>query len=148
MLDVLTSFVQELREAGIPVSMVETIDATEALRHVDISDRAGFKAALGATLVKNERHYRAFETAFDVFFALHREVGDLDQAAKDEAVKDPATGQQRGRGQGGAGGQGGGQGRDLEELRSLLMEALRNQDSELLAELAAEAVDQLAGIVR
>ncbi len=72
LLDVLARFIQELREAGIPVSMVEAIDAVEALGFVDLSDRAAFKASLGATLVKNARHYDAFDTAFEVFFALDR----------------------------------------------------------------------------
>ena len=56
MIDLLTDFITELRAAGIPVSMVEAIDAMEAVRHVDLADREGLKAALGATLVKNERH--------------------------------------------------------------------------------------------
>ncbi|UCG40443.1 MAG: VWA domain-containing protein [Acidimicrobiia bacterium] len=147
MLDVLTAFVQELREAGVPVSMVETIDATEALRHVDLSDRAGFKAALGATLVKNERHYRAFETAFEVFFALHRDLSDRAADTTDQAVKDPRTGQSRQqRGQGRGEGQGGGSGMDLDELRAALMDALRQQDADRMADLASMAVDQLAGI--
>ena len=72
LLDVLTGFIQELRSAGVPVSMVEAIDATDALRHTDLADREAFKATLGATLVKNVRHLDAFETAFEVFFAHHR----------------------------------------------------------------------------
>ncbi len=39
LLDVLGGFVQELRTAGIPVSMVEAIDAMEALRYTDLADR-------------------------------------------------------------------------------------------------------------
>lgn len=147
MLDVLTSFVQELRESGIPVSMVETIDATEALRHVDLADRAGFKATLGATLVKNERHYRVFDTAFEVFFALHRDIGTDDANDPEDPGSDPGASRGRsGRGGRGQGGGGGGSGRDLEELRAALMEALRRRDPAMMAELAAEAVDKLAGI--
>ena len=72
MLDVLSGFIQELRATGIPVSMVEAIDAMNALEYTDVGDRAAFKATLGATLVKNVRHYEAFETAFEVYFALQR----------------------------------------------------------------------------
>jgi len=72
MLGLLTGFIQELREAGIPVSMVEAIDAAEALRFTNLGDRQAFKATLGSTLVKNARHYEAFETAFEVYFALLR----------------------------------------------------------------------------
>jgi uncharacterized protein with von Willebrand factor type A (vWA) domain len=66
----LTEFVEELRAVGVPVSMVETLDAAEALRHIDLSNPDALRAGLAATMVKNERHYVAFETAFDVFFGL------------------------------------------------------------------------------
>lgn len=147
MLDVLTAFVHELREAGVPVSMVETIDATEALRHVDLSDRPGFKAALGATLVKNERHYRAFDTAFEAFFALHRDLGGDAPDSDDDAAEDTRSDGRRPQpGQGRGEGSGGGSGMDLEELRAALMDALRRQDADRMADLASTAVDQLAGI--
>ena len=74
MIDLLTDFIGELRAAGIPVSMVEAIDAMEAVKHIDIGERSALKAALGATLVKNARHYQAFDVAFEVFFAHHRSV--------------------------------------------------------------------------
>ncbi len=88
MLSLLTGFIQELREAGIPVSMVEAIDAAEALRFTDLDDRQAFKASLGSTLVKNARHYEAFETAFEVYFALLRPApGDHPDDAKPQGAK-------------------------------------------------------------
>ena len=75
MIGFLASFVEELRRAGLPVSLVETIDAMDALAHVDLSDRDGFRETLRATLVKNERHHGAFDVAFDVFFASRVPVG-------------------------------------------------------------------------
>ncbi|MGH8912055.1 MAG: vWA domain-containing protein, partial [Acidimicrobiia bacterium] len=65
----ITDFVGELRAAGVPVSMVETIDAMQAVEVIDIGDRQGLKSTLAATLVKAERHLAAFDTAFEVFFA-------------------------------------------------------------------------------
>ena len=56
LLDVLTGFIQELRSAGVPVSMVEAIDATGALRYTDLANRAAFKSTLEATMIKNVRH--------------------------------------------------------------------------------------------
>ena len=70
MLDVLQGFVHELRTAGLPVSMTENLDAMRALEFIPIDDRAMFRSVLSATLVKHERHQQAFETVFDVYFAL------------------------------------------------------------------------------
>src|SRR5439155_7990193 len=67
--DLLNRFVAELRSAGLPVSIAETLDAFAALQHVGMSQREPFKAALGTTLVKNQSHYKAFEAVFEVFFA-------------------------------------------------------------------------------
>ena len=41
-----------------------------------LGNRSALKAALGATLVKNERHYQAFDVAFEVYFAHHRQLAD------------------------------------------------------------------------
>src|ERR1700676_4591073 len=70
MLDLLSRFVTELRKAGLPVSLTEHLDAAEAVRHIPLEDREGLKYALAATLVKSSSHWRAFETAFEVFFAV------------------------------------------------------------------------------
>ena len=70
MLDLLNGFVQELRSAGLPVSLTENLDAMEAVQHIPIEDRDAFKYALGATMIKNNAHWRAFETVFEVYFSL------------------------------------------------------------------------------
>ena len=62
MLDILAGFIQELRTAGLPVSLTENLDAMEAVRHIPLEDREAFKYALAATLVKNNAHWKAFET--------------------------------------------------------------------------------------
>ena len=53
MLELLAGFIQELREAGLPVSLTENLDAMEAVKHIPLEDREAFKYALAATLVKN-----------------------------------------------------------------------------------------------
>src|SRR5688572_22039983 len=69
MLQLLAGFIQELREAGLPVSLTENLDAMQAVRHIPLGDREAFKYALAATLVKNNAHWRAFETVFEVYFS-------------------------------------------------------------------------------
>jgi uncharacterized protein with von Willebrand factor type A (vWA) domain len=64
MLALLNGFIVELREAGLPVSLTEHLDAMEAIKHIPLEDRSAFKYALAATLVKNNAHWRSFETVF------------------------------------------------------------------------------------
>jgi hypothetical protein len=140
MLELLTGFIQELREAGIPVSMVEAIDAAEALRFTDLGDRTAFKATLGSTLVKNARHYEAFETAFEVYFALLRPAPGEDVDDVLPVGQSSPTRSDRGAG--------GTSEPDLEALIEALMRALAEGDQGLLRAVARQSVGQLAGMER
>jgi uncharacterized protein with von Willebrand factor type A (vWA) domain len=139
-LDTLTRFVEELRAVGVPVSMVETLDAGEALRHADLGDRDAVKAALGATLVKNVHHVDAFETAFEVFFGLlarpEPDAGDQ-HAAESTRVGDGTSGGSA------AGGSGAG---DADALFEAILDALQTGDADRLRDLVRRAVDRLSGI--
>src|SRR3546814_9655212 len=83
--ELLAGFMQELRQAGLPVSLTENLDAMEAVKHIPIEDREAFKYALAATLVKNNTHWRAFEPVLEVYFSprgkqysiVHADDGDL-----------------------------------------------------------------------
>src|ERR1700704_4239929 len=77
MLDLLAGFVTELRNAGLPVSLTENLDAMEAVKQIPIEDREAFKYALGATLVKSNAHWKAFETVFEVYFSLRGPQYDI-----------------------------------------------------------------------
>jgi uncharacterized protein with von Willebrand factor type A (vWA) domain len=124
--DVFSRFVHELRTAGVPVSMVESIDAMRALTEIDVCDREAVRSALGATLVKNTRHHAAFDRAFEAYFSL-------------EPTEDPPA--SLGTFDGGTpGGSGGGRSTEL------LAEALRSGDAGLLGALARHAVRSFAGI--
>ena len=57
MLDLMSGFVVELRNAGLPVSLTENLDAMQAIKHIPIEDRDAFKYALASTLVINEQHW-------------------------------------------------------------------------------------------
>jgi uncharacterized protein len=72
-------FVHRLREASVPVSMVETLDAMESVRHLDVGDRTQFRSALAATLVKRAEHLATFNSLFDLYFAVQRVRGVPDE---------------------------------------------------------------------
>jgi len=131
MLAVITGFIEELRAAGVPVSMVEAIDAMKAVESVEIGERTALRETLRATLVKNLRHEKAFDTAFDVYFATLPPVepptgtesaGELRQESQPPIDF------------------------DLEGLVSSLLEALADLDEEALRRGARQAVEQLAGM--
>ena len=135
MLDLLSSFIAELRTVGIPVSMSETVDAARAMESIDVADQPLFRAALCATLVKSADHQSAFGTAYDVFFAHRRidgdlEVGDLDSpdpgSLEDSTSNSPSHS--------GA------------QLADQLFDALRQNDLAALRASAAHAVARYAGI--
>ncbi len=152
MLDILNTFIVELRAAGIPVSMTEHIDAASAISEIDLGDRATFKSALRATLVKSEDHRAAFDTAFEVYFADRQDpnaqgdgedVDDSDEEHADNKGEGKAAGM---RGSGKSMGMGGGSAMSAEELAQLLERAMRDNDSELRSTVAREAVARYAGM--
>ena len=147
MLDLLSGFVQELRAAGLPVSLTENLDAMEAVRHIPLEDREAFKYALGATLVKSNAHWRAFETVFEVYFSLRGPeyaIATDSEAELDEMWREMQDELRQGEGRGGAGGS-----LDAltpEELAQLLMRALMSGDQALMRALARQAVQRFAGM--
>jgi uncharacterized protein len=122
-----------LRAAGVPVSMVEVMDAVECLRHIDAANRRQFRSALAATLVKRQEDLAAFDLLFDVQFPLRRE---------------PAAGQP-GQTMAAEAGPGGGQAAAAApagDLLEALLDALRSDDESALRALAGLAVDQHGGM--
>jgi uncharacterized protein with von Willebrand factor type A (vWA) domain len=148
-LDLLSGFIVELRAAGIPVSLTENLDAMRAVEHIPIEDREAFKYALAATMVKNNAHWRAFETVFEVYFSLRGkqyglgedgddpfDLGDLD-ADMDMAGADGEMGMKGG---------GGGEPLTPEQLAELLYKALLEGNEALLRAIARQAVRRYAGM--
>jgi len=123
--DLLTGFVAELRAAGLPVALTESLDALAAVRHIDLGDRAAFKAALAATLVKRQEHRAAFDTVFEVWFSLHLPPGEALGGA-DLALDGPAL--------------------DTDALSALVADAVETGDPAALAALARLAVSRLSGL--
>lgn len=118
--------VEELRQAGVPVSTTEVLDATEALRHLPIHDRAVLKAGLAAALVKEEGHRRAYDIAFELYFSLRRAhlpglPGELESADRPGELS-------------------------AAELAEMALKAMSEGDEELMAALARAAVQRYAGM--
>ncbi|MEC7827182.1 MAG: VWA domain-containing protein [Actinomycetota bacterium] len=144
MLDLMSGFVVELRNAGLPVSLTENLDAMEAVKHIPIEDRDAFKYALAATLVKNEQHWKAFETVFEVYFSLRGpeynvldEEGEIDEDSLEEWMSQQMRGM---------GGQGSAEDMSPEEIAEMLFRALMNADEAMMAAMARAAVTQFAGM--
>ncbi|MGI8710317.1 MAG: vWA domain-containing protein, partial [Acidimicrobiales bacterium] len=148
-LDLLTGFIAELRDPGLPVSLTENLDAMAAVRHIPLEDREAFKYALAATLVKNNAHWRSFETVFEVYFSLRGSKYGLDDDSLDSELADLLDEEGReGAGEEGAGqsGQGGGEALTPEELQALLYQAMMKGDEALMRALARQAVKRFAGM--
>lgn len=62
-------FVTRLRNAGVRISVAETLDAMAAVSAAGL-DRAVLREALSATLVKDESDRASFDAAFDAHFPL------------------------------------------------------------------------------
>lgn len=124
MIGALTGFVDELRQVGIPVSMVEAIDAARAIEHTDLGDRSAVYSALATTLVKNARHLRAFDIAFEVYFGLRtfEPPPEADAPAATDA--------------------------DIDALVHEIARALLDGDADALRRLVRQAVDRLSGFQR
>lgn len=127
--------VGQLRDAGVPVSSSEVIDATQALTQIDLIDRRAIRTALASTLIKQAEDLPTFGILFELHFAIRpwreeragegtpREVTtSLDRVALD------------GDGEGGEG------------LLEMIMEALRRGDEGALRALAEMSVQQFGAL--
>ena len=142
MVDLLAGFIQELRNAGLPVSLTENLDAMEAVRHIPLDDREAFKYALAATLVKNNSHWKTFETVFEVYFSMrgaHYKITDPN--ASDEEIEKLVS-QMMGEASGG----GGLEGMTPEELAEMLYRALQAGDQNTMKAIARQAVQRFSGM--
>jgi len=144
-LNLLSGFVEELRRAGLPVSLTEHLDAAEAVHHIPIEDREALKYALGATMVKSASHWHAFETTFDIYFARGLGSGDDGPGGPPSGHQD-ADGRLRGEARGQQGGGGAMDQMTPEELAAMLYQALLQGDQQLMRLVARQAVTRFAGI--
>jgi uncharacterized protein with von Willebrand factor type A (vWA) domain len=116
--------------------MVEAIDGMRAVEAIEIGDRVALRETLRATLIKNQRHERAFDTAFEVYFST---VPPPEEIAPDGHTRAelPSSDGSRGIDQAPF---------DLDALLDDLLQALADMDEEAMRRGARTAVDELAGM--
>ena len=115
MLAQLQEFNRALRDAGIPVAISEGLDAVRAIEGIDLIERDSLRAALAATLVKDQQQRPAFDTLFDLYFGF--------------GPKGPDEAQDH-------------YGADEQQLVDEVLEALRSGDSAAMRDLARAAVQR------
>src|SRR4051794_10277582 len=91
MLDRILEFSELLRRNGLRVSLPENMDAAAALELVGVGDRATFKSALRAALVKSAGDAKPFDELFDLcFLGLGEKTREMDdQLMQDLAMSPP-----------------------------------------------------------
>jgi len=118
MITAVEGLIAELRQIGLPISVSEHIDAVDALRFVELSDRAAVKLALSCVLIKDYEHQSAYDAVFDIYFGGHSSFGGNSDAV------------------GGEGGAGVVDAVDEAGIHELLIRALRRNGGLLLQTLA------------
>ena len=133
---------------GVPVSMVETTDAAQALCHTDLGNEQLVRETLAATLVKRSTHRTAFDIAFDVFFVGRAFGPDMTLDPTDDSLATSESEGTNGNGGSQGGGTGGGAsgGAADEVVLDLLFDALRDGDDGLLSRSVRSAVKRFGGV--
>ncbi|MGN6250703.1 MAG: vWA domain-containing protein [Marmoricola sp.] len=142
LLDRHLGFLDALRDAGLPASTAEGLDAVRAVSALGLGDREAVRAAYAATLVKRHAHRPAFDRVFDLYFPAL--VGDGASTALDhpDQLDQPSRLDRPG------GAETAGDGpADLATYREQLAEALALGDPDLLAAMAREGVQRF-GMIR
>lgn len=133
LLDRHVAFVAALRDAGLPVSLAEGIDASHATAEIGLGERELLRQAYAATLVKRQGHREAFDQVFDLYFPAL--VGETGASGHPDDEPDTAAISVLGDGP-----------EDLALFREQLSEALLLGDQQMLADMAREAVGRFGQI--
>jgi len=129
-------FGEELRGEGVAVGTSELLDAFSVLELVSWTERAAFREALAATLAKSPEARRTFELVFDRFFFRAAEL-----AALNEGIREDGEGADGQRGDPNEAGDREGEGElDMERIRQMVAEALRDGDQARMRDLARLAI--------
>jgi len=88
-------FIRVLRASGVRISLAESMDAMHGVETVGVSDKEVFRAALKATLVKENRDWAIFDYFFPLYFGsqippmqnIPDQLGEGDQQTLQEALQ-------------------------------------------------------------
>ncbi|HEX6390031.1 MAG TPA: CoxE, partial [Solirubrobacteraceae bacterium] len=120
----LLEFGEELRGEGVTIGTSELLDAFGVLEHVDWTQREDFRSALSATLAKSPDDRKVFDLVFDRFFFRAAEMAAVEQGVQEQGGVDLEGAEEL----------------DLEMLRQLIAEAIRDGDEGRMADLARLAI--------
>src|SRR3954464_1227042 len=120
-------FVGALRQAGLSVSLAESLDAVRAMAAVPLLNREALRAGMAAAMVKRPAHRLAFDTLFDLYFPAV--LGDGQEAATDDETGEPSPYEQ--------------EPVDRDEARQALLDLLLEGDDDALRRFAREMVNRL-----
>ena len=117
----LIDFVGALRKHHVPVGPGESVDAAAVLSVLDLMQRDQLKEGLAAALLRRSGQRAVFDTLFDLYFpiAIGRGSGEVEVPWTEDGQV------------------------DLDALRDLLADLLRDGDDDALRELARAVVDAL-----
>jgi uncharacterized protein with von Willebrand factor type A (vWA) domain len=117
----LVDFVGALRRHGVSVGPGETVDAARVLTALDLTHREHLREGLAAALLRRSGQREVFDTLFDLYFPAALGAGA--RPVEVPRVDDGPV--------------------DVDAVRSVLADLLRDGDPAALAELARAAVDAL-----
>ena len=120
----LVAFVAALRRHGVSVGPGETVDAARVLGALDLLYREQLREGLAAALLRRSGQRQAFDTLFDLYWppAIGAASGEVDVPRVDDTDDGPV---------------------DIDALRDILADILRDGDTAALEELARAIVDAL-----
>ncbi|WP_300009088.1 VWA domain-containing protein [Pseudonocardia sp.] len=117
-----------MRRHGVAVGPGETVDAARVLGALDLLHREHLREGLAAALLRRSGQRQVFDTLFELYFpaALGAGVGEVEVPRVGDEDGDAPDGPV-----------------DIDALRDVLADLLRDGDTDALAELARAVVDAL-----
>jgi len=118
-------FGEELRSEGVAVGTSELLDGFSVLGEIEWTDPVDFREALAATLAKSQEDRRVFELVFERFFFRAAEMAAVREGVREDGGIDPDEVNAE---------------LDMETLRQLIAQALRDGEEGRMRDLARLAI--------